>query len=79
MTTPTQYAANAVRAELARQRKTQGDLAGKLGVTPGTVSRRMNAESDFSVSDLVAISAWLGVPIETFIQPVNSSQCGSAA
>lgn len=50
-----------VRAELARQRKTQGQLAGVLGMSPQAVSRRMCGAQAFDVNELQAVADFLGV------------------
>lgn len=55
--------ANEVRAELARQRKTQQELATTLGVNAHTAARRIRGEVPFDVVELEVIAAWLGVPV----------------
>lgn len=52
-----------VRAALARQRKTQADLAAALGVTPATAARRLDGTSPFDVRELAIVANWLGVAI----------------
>jgi transcriptional regulator with XRE-family HTH domain len=58
-----QSVANEVRAEMARQRKTQLELAEALGVNAHTAGRRIRGEVPFDVVELESISSWLGVPI----------------
>lgn len=62
-----------VRAEMARQKKQQSDLAKALGVTPATVSRRLNdaaKSGGFSSIELFRIATWLGVPPTQFYPAV---------
>lgn len=64
--TPTEYAeaiGSEVRAELARQRKTQADLAAALGVTPATAARRLDGSSPFDVLELAKVANWLNVSV----------------
>ncbi len=49
---------------MARQRKTQADLARAIGVNEHTAGRRIRAEVPFDVVELVAVAAWLGVTVE---------------
>lgn len=55
--------ATEVRAEMARQRKTQGELAEALGMGEHTVGRRVRAEVPFTVVELEQIALWLDVPV----------------
>lgn len=59
--------ASEVRAELARRRKTAGELAAVLGMTPHTAGRRLNGEVPFDVVELVAIGLWLEIDPCRFI------------
>ncbi len=52
-----------VRAELARQRKTQGDLATALGLTPHTIGRRLSGDVPFSAAEVAVAAKWLGVDV----------------
>lgn len=67
--------ASEVRAELARQRRTAGDLATVLGMTPHTAGRRLNGEVPFDVVELVQIGLWLGIDPRRFLpeQPVGAA------
>lgn len=68
--TPPQFSeavGNEVRAELARQRKTQAELAAALGITPLTASRRLAGTAPFDTEELHRVAGWLGVPVEQFI------------
>ena len=53
--------ASEVRAELARQQKTAGELAAALGMTPHTAGRRLRGEVPFDVIELAQIGLWLGI------------------
>lgn len=55
------HVASAVRAEMARQRKTQAELAKALGITPGTAGRRLNSNPPFTVTEIARIADWLGI------------------
>lgn len=67
ITTPAERVAAEVRAYLARQRKTQGDLAVALGISQQSVSRRMTGAQPFDVDELHRIAAWLGVPVSALL------------
>jgi transcriptional regulator with XRE-family HTH domain len=68
MDSPT-YTADAVRAELARKRRTRADLASALEMTPYTLGRRLSGKTPFTIPEIVAASVFLGVPLATFIPP----------
>jgi len=53
--------ADEVRAELARKRLSATDLAGALGLSQGTVGRRLNGETPFNTVELIITSAFLGL------------------
>lgn len=57
----TQRVAGTVRAELARHRKSQGDLAAALGVSRSYVSRRLMGEVAFDVDEVSRIAEWLQI------------------
>ena len=65
----TTYTADAVRAELARKRRTRAGLAKALEMTPYTLGRRLNGSVPFTIPEVVAVAVWLGVPLSTFIPP----------
>lgn len=56
-----------VRAELARQRKTQRDIADVLGLPQSAVWLRLNGDRSFRAEELVRIADALGVPVATFL------------
>src|SRR5690348_2258266 len=64
---PSEHAASTVadevRVALARRRKSQGWLADQIGLHSSTFSRRMSGHTSFTLDELTAISAALGVPL----------------
>lgn len=56
-----------VRAEIARQRRTARSVALQLGWTAPYISRRLSGHTPFTLDDLDAISAALGVPMSRFL------------
>lgn len=70
--TPEQAAANVaaeVRAEMARQHKTQSEMAQILGTTSHTVSRRLTGDTPFDIAQLITTAEWLDVDVENFLAP----------
>ena len=65
--------ASEVRAELARQHRTAGDLASVLQITPHTAGRRLRGEIPFDVIELVQIGLWLGVDPRRFIPGLDAA------
>ncbi len=59
--------ADAVRAECARRRITQHDLAESLGLSQMAVSRRLSGTVAFDVNELYAVAALLDVSVPTLI------------
>lgn len=56
-----------VRAEVARQRKTQAQLAGRLGITQQAMSRRLHGFTPFSVDELAIVADEVGVTVSSLI------------
>jgi len=50
-----------VRAEMARQKRTGGELAEVLGITAHTAGRRLNGSIPFNVVEFDTTARWLGV------------------
>lgn len=68
MSTETQDSvADLVRAELARRRLKQTDLAAHLCLTRSAISRRLTGEMEFSITELRTTAAFFGVPLATFL------------
>jgi len=61
-----------VRAEMARQRKSQTAIAKALNMSQVAVSRRLRGEVDFTVTDLARLADVLGVPLAQFI-PIEAA------
>lgn len=61
--TPAQRVGASVRAEMARRRKSQADLAALLGTSQAAVSRRLSGAVAFDVDELTVIAEHLGVPL----------------
>lgn len=61
---PTLRVAANVRAELARLRKSQSDLAGHLGISRPAVSFRLSGQTPMNINELVRIAEFLGVPLD---------------
>lgn len=61
------HVASEVRAELARQRRPQRDLADLLGISIQQVSERLRGDVDWRVTELVLVAELLGVPIAQFL------------
>ena len=59
--------AKEVRAEMARQDKTQDDMAVVLDVDQAAISLRLRGKRSFRAEELVKIAAWLGVSATKFI------------
>lgn len=58
--------ASEIRAEMARQKKTQVQLAEALGITPITASRRLNGTTSFDAVEIFQVAQWLGVQANVF-------------
>jgi len=57
------HVAAEVRAEMARQGKSKGELAEALGVTLNTAKSRYEGAQPYNLVELVQVSLWLGVPL----------------
>jgi transcriptional regulator with XRE-family HTH domain len=62
-----------VRAELARRRITQTDVAQRLGVSRQNVAQRLNGSVDFRVGELISIANMLGITIGDLVGGVKAS------
>ena len=56
-----------VRAELARQGRTQTDLAGVLGITQSQISARIRGRVPWRLEELAAVASYLGTPLTVLI------------
>lgn len=57
-----------VRAELARQKRTAGELAEVLGITAHTAGRRLSGAVPFNVVELNTAARWLGMDPTVLMQ-----------
>lgn len=57
-----------IRAEMARKRKNQSELAAILGVSQAGVSRRLKGTTPFTVNELYAVARWLGVSVKALVE-----------
>jgi transcriptional regulator with XRE-family HTH domain len=64
------FVADNIRAELARRRKTQADLAGLLNLTHQSMSRRMRGQVAFRDHEVIQIAAYLGVDVSLLFTAV---------
>lgn len=58
------HVAAEVRAEMARQGKSKGELAQTLGVTLNTAKSRYDGTQPFNLVELVQVAMWLGVSFD---------------
>jgi len=56
-----------VRAELARRRTRHSDVAAALGITAGTLSRKLTGKVGISLTDLYVIANHLGAKPSEFL------------
>ncbi len=66
-TTYNDRVAGEVRAELARQRMSQADLASRVGVSQVFISRRLTGAVSFSVKELERVAEALKVDVAQFL------------
>lgn len=59
-------AAGALRAEMARQKKTSQDLADYLNISQSSANRRMNGQSPIDLDEVDRLARWLDVPVLYF-------------
>lgn len=67
ISTPTERVASNIRAEMARRKRTQAQLAGALGLTRSSMHRRMTGEQALNVDELHVIASFLGVSVATLL------------
>ncbi|MDQ1111205.1 transcriptional regulator with XRE-family HTH domain [Microbacterium testaceum] len=63
-----QRLAGEVRAEMARQKRTAGEMARVLGITAHTAGRRLSGAVAFSVTELMAVAMWLGMDAKELLR-----------
>lgn len=62
-----------VRAELARRRIRQTEVAEKLGVSRQNVAQRLNGTVDFRVSELAVIADMCGITLAELVDGVKAT------
>lgn len=62
-----EFIAREVRAEMARQRVTQSQMAQWLGISQPQVAARLNDEIEFRPSELDKIAEAMDVPVTRFL------------
>ena len=62
-----------VRAEMARRRLTQTDVALLLGMSQNAVSRRLSGRTPWRLTDLRALADALGTTVSALIEPHDSA------
>ena len=67
-----QRIAGELRAELARKKRTAGEAAAAVGITPHTMGRRLNGDSPFNVIELSLLCRWLDVDFATLVRRAES-------
>lgn len=68
----TSHVTDNIRAELARRKKNQGDLAELLGITRQGISQRLNGQVQLRVGELQAIADYFGVPVTALLDKAAS-------
>lgn len=61
--TAAQRLAGEVRAEMARQKRTAGEMARAVGITAHTAGRRLSGAVPFNITELDAVARWLGIDV----------------
>jgi transcriptional regulator with XRE-family HTH domain len=62
------FARGQIRAEMARQELTAGQLAARLGVSDMWVSRRLRGLTPIAVDELEQIANALNLPVSIFLE-----------
>jgi transcriptional regulator with XRE-family HTH domain len=63
----TDHVVTEIRAEMARQRVTQRQLASVVGVSQVQISKRLSGRIQFDVAELEKVASVLGVPVTNFL------------
>lgn len=72
---PRQHIAAEIRAEVARQRKRQHEMASVLGLTQQGLSLKLNGFRPFTAEELAQLAIFLCVSVEQFMpQPVEAAR-----
>lgn len=68
-----------IRAEMARQRITQTELAIALSIPQTQVSARLRGAVEWRVTELLSVADLLGVPASTLLADIGTSDSPKAA
>lgn len=66
--------ADAVRAELARRRRSGRDLAKAVGLPERTLRRRLGGDTQFTATEIAAVAQFLELPVEALVRPRDGIQ-----
>lgn len=72
MTSPTEYVTATIRAEVARRRLTQRELAEALGISQQSVHNRLSGKVVIDLHELGIIADTLGVTVESLVRAPES-------
>lgn len=73
---PAERVAANVRAELARQRKSQTELAQALALPQSAVSRRCVGRVPFDINELTVVAGFLNVPLGVLLGDRDAEPVG---
>ena len=77
--TPRQRIAAEIRAEIARQKKTQREVAAMLGMTLPSIQFRLSGERSFRAEEIAALAEKLRVPVTQFLETATDEPVSGAA
>lgn len=63
-----------LRGWFARRRLTHGGAAQPAGMTPNTLSRKLNGKGAFTLPELEAITGYLGITVEELLADARREQ-----
>lgn len=63
------HVAAEIRAEMARQRMSLAELAGRIGLSESTLRRRLDGRTPFGLDEFARTAAALNVPVEQLMPP----------
>jgi hypothetical protein len=66
-----QQVAAEVRAVMARNQVSVGDVADALGLYRGTVRKRLSGDDAFDIDELAVVAAALGVSVHNLLPPIR--------
>lgn len=73
-----QWIAGELRAEMARQKRTAGELATVLGISAHTAGRRLNGETPFDVIELAGACEWLGISMVDVVRRARQPEAAAS-